>query len=106
MVFARTSKAASRLSEQVRNKTMKKQYMAILRGKLDSNKGKLENYLFKIEKLNRSKVVKEGKEGAKLASLDYEVIKYNKEKDQSLVKIDLHTRKTSSDKSPICKYRS
>jgi len=106
MVFARTSKAASRLSEQVRSKTMKKQYMAIVRGKLDNDKGKLENYLFKIEKLNRSKVVKEGKEGAKLASLDYEVIKYDKQKDETLVKIDLHTRKASSNKSSICQCRT
>lgn len=34
MVFARTSKAASRLSEQVRNKTMKKTYIAMVDGKL------------------------------------------------------------------------
>lgn len=91
MVFARTSKAASRLSEQVRNKTMKKKYLTIVNGKLENEEGTLENYLFKIEKLNRSKVVKEGKQGAKLAILDYKVLEYDEKNDLSLLKINLHT---------------
>ena len=42
MVFARTSKAASRLSEQVRNKTLQKTYVAVLDGKID---GFIDKYL-------------------------------------------------------------
>ena len=38
MVFAKTSKAASRLSEQVRNKTFKKKYLAVVDGKIDKEK--------------------------------------------------------------------
>lgn len=38
MVFAKTSKAASRLSNQVREKTMKKQYLAVLDGKIEKQK--------------------------------------------------------------------
>lgn len=38
MIFAKTSKAASRLSEQVRNKTFKKKYMAVVDGKIDKQK--------------------------------------------------------------------
>lgn len=91
MVFARTSKAASRLSEQVRSKIMKKEYLTVVNGKLEKSSGTLENYLFKIEKLNRSKVVKEGKDGAKFASLDYEVLKYSEKEDLSLVRVNLHT---------------
>ena len=41
MVFARTSKSASRLSEQVRNKTLKKTYIAVVDGKFSEPKGKL-----------------------------------------------------------------
>ena len=38
MVFAKTSKAASRLSNQVREKTMKKQYLAVVDGKIEKQK--------------------------------------------------------------------
>ena len=38
MVFAKTSKAASRLSEQVRNKEFKKKYLAVVDGKIDKKK--------------------------------------------------------------------
>lgn len=91
MVFAKTSKAASRLSEQVRNKEFKKRYLVIVDGKLDKTRGTLENYLLKNEKLNISKVVKEGTKNAKLAKLDYEVLKYNEEVNLSVLKVDLHT---------------
>ena len=91
MVFARTSKAAARLSEQVRNKDFKKKYLVIVDGKFEKNEGTLEDYLLKNEKNNTSKVVKEGTKNAKLAILDYEVLKYNEEINLSVVKVNLHT---------------
>ena len=91
MVFARTSKAASRLSNQVREKAFKKKYLAVVDGKIDNEKGTLEDYLYKDEKNNISKVVNKDKKNAKLAKLDYEVLKYNEVKDLSLVEINLHT---------------
>ena len=104
MVFARTSKSASRLSEQIRNKTFKKRYLAVVDGKFKTEKGSLENYLYKDERNNISKVVNKDKKNAKLAKLDYEVLNYDDKRDLSLVKIDLHTRKTSSDKSSNVKF--
>lgn len=91
MVFAKTSKAAARLSEQVRTKQFKKKYLVIADGKFENKKGTLQDYLLKNERLNTSKVVQEGTKNAKLAILDYEVLKYNEEIDLSLVKINLHT---------------
>lgn len=91
MVFAKTSKAAARLSEQVRVKEFKKKYLVIVDGKMKTKNEALEDYLLKNEKLNISKVVKEGTKNAKLAKLDYEVLKYNEEIDLSLLKINLHT---------------
>ena len=91
MVFAKTSKAAARLSEQVREKIFKKKYLVIVNGKMEQEKGTLEDYLLKNEKSNMSKVVKKGAKNSKFASLDYEVLKYNEEIDLSLLKIDLHT---------------
>lgn len=38
MIFAKTSKAASRLSEQVREKVFKKKYLAVVDGKFENNK--------------------------------------------------------------------
>lgn len=91
MVFAKTSKAASRLSEQVRTKSLKKTYLAVVDGKLENKTGVLEDYLYKDERNNISKVVKKEKKNAKLAKLDYEVLKYNEVKNLSLLKINLHT---------------
>ncbi len=91
MVFAKTSKAASRLSEQVRVKDFKKKYLVVVNGKMENKAETLEDYLLKNEKANMSKVVKEGTKNAKFASLDYEVLKYNKEIDLSVLKINLHT---------------
>lgn len=91
MVFAKTSKAASRLSNQVREKIFKKEYLAVVDGKLEQEKGTLENYLYKDKNTNTSYVVNKDKKDSKYAKLDYEVIKYDKENDISLLRINLHT---------------
>lgn len=88
-MFAKTSKAASRLSESIRTKNFQKTYLAIVNGTFEEKSGRLEDYLLKDEALNKSKVVSKDKYGAKLASLTYEVLE---EKDGlSLVKINLET---------------
>lgn len=91
MIFAKTSKAASRLSNQIREKVFKKEYLAVVDGKFENQKGTLQDYLYKDERNNISKVVKKEKKNAKLAILDYEVLKYNEIKNLSLVKVNLHT---------------
>ncbi len=91
MVFAKTSKAASRLSEQVREKQIYKRYLCIVDGKLEKDEDTWKDYLLKNERNNMSKVVKENTKNAKEAILDYEVIKYNEEINLSVVKVNLHT---------------
>ena len=91
MIFAKTSKAASRLSDQVREKVFKKKYLAVVDGKIENKSGTLEDYLYKDERNNISKVVNKNKKNAKFAKLDYEVIKYDEVKNLSLVKVNLHT---------------
>ncbi len=83
MVFAKTSKCAARLSEQIRKKLLKKEYHAIVYGKIKS--GKYEDKISKNSSKNISYISKEGKE----AILYYECIKSIK--DYSLVKIKLVT---------------
>ena len=91
MVFARTSKAAGRLSDEIRERKIQKTYLAICNGKFDETKGTMKDYLWKDEKENTSYVVKASKKNAKEAILDYEVLKYDEKEDVSLVKINLHT---------------
>ncbi len=91
MVFAKTSKAASRLSEQVRNKEFHKKYICIVDGKMENEKGVYKDFLQKNERTNTSKVVSEGTKNSKEAILDYEVLKYNEEINLSVVKVNLHT---------------
>ena len=84
MVFAKTSKCASRLSEQVRNRTLKKTYLAIVEGKIEQ-RGTFIDKLLKDSKTNTVRVDQTGKE----AILDYELLAY---KDNlSLVRINLKT---------------
>ena len=95
MVFAKTSKAASRISEHIRQKNVKKRYLAVVNGTLpvSDQKVELRNYLVKNERLNMSRVVDSTTKGSKEAILEYKVLKnftYNG-KDYSLVDIDLHT---------------
>lgn len=84
MVFAKTSKAASRLSEQIREHIFKKEYHAVVEGKIDI-KGKFIDKLIKDESTNMVTVNDSGKE----AILNYELIDYKD--NYSLVKIDLET---------------
>ncbi len=91
MVFAKTSKAAARLSEQVRDKVFKKKYLVIANGKFDKETGVLSDYLLKNERKNMSRVVPEGTKNSKYAELDYEVLKYDEELNLSVLKINLHT---------------
>ncbi|MCI8470214.1 MAG: RNA pseudouridine synthase [Clostridia bacterium] len=91
MIFAKTSKAASRLSNQVRERVFKKKYLAVIDGKIELKQGTLEDYLYKDERNNKSKVVSKEKKNAKLAKLDYKVLKYNEVKNLSLVEINLQT---------------
>ena len=89
MVFARTSKAAKRLNEQIKNHEFKKTYVAVLDGVLDSDKGTLKDYLYKDTKKHYSMVVNEKHKVAKLSMLEYETISYVDNK--TIVKINLIT---------------
>lgn len=71
MVFAKTSKAAARLSEQFKNGEAEKTYFAVVKGTPRNRQGKLVNYLVKDEKTNLVKLAPRLTEGAKRAELDY-----------------------------------
>ncbi len=86
MVFAKTSKAAERLTKQINNKEFKKTYYAVIEG-IPKEKDTFKDYLTKDEKNNTSHVTNET--NGKLAILDYHTIKTIN--NLSLVKINLLT---------------
>ena len=88
MVFAKTSKAASRLSDQVRKKEIKKTYMAVVKGIIKKDEDTFVDYLLKLDNGNTIVTTKDkGKESV----LTYKVLKRNYEKNETLVSIDLKT---------------
>ncbi len=90
MVFAKTSKSASRLSEAMKSdEGFSKRYLAVVNGKPRDNRAKLVNYLKKNARTNTVQVVPELTTGAKRAELDYVVLE-SKEK-VSLVDVKLYT---------------
>ncbi len=92
MVYAKTSKAAGRLSQQLRGGGFEKRYLAVLCGILTRKKGTLENYLRKNTVNNTVYVCTQTEEGARFASLDYEILQ--EERGLSLAEIKLHTGRT------------
>jgi 23S rRNA pseudouridine1911/1915/1917 synthase len=89
MVFAKTSKAAARLGEQIRLHEFKKLYFAVVRGTPAVGAGRLTHYLRKDPRTNMVRVVTNPEPGAKEAILDYQVLETVA--GLSLVKIDLQT---------------
>lgn len=89
MVFAKTSKAASRLTQEMHTEDFQKRYLAVVVGKPREKRGKLINYLQKNARTNTVQVVPELTTNAKRAELEYEVLE-QKEK-VALVNIHLLT---------------
>ncbi len=73
MVFARTSKAASRLSEQIRTRRVEKIYRCVVNGVLEGE-GRLENFISKDEASNTVTVSDVKKPGFKASYLDYRAL--------------------------------
>lgn len=89
VLFAKTSKGASRLSEQFRNHTIKKEYHAWVHGILKEKIATLVNFLKHDENQNFAEVFDSEMKSADRAELSYELIK--SEGDFSLIKIALKT---------------
>ena len=89
VLFARTSKALSRMTTTIKERKFQKTYLAIVKNRPPKDADELNNYLVKNETQNKSYVVKEGTKGAKLATLRYRVI--GRSENFYLLEIDLLT---------------
>lgn len=87
MVFARTSKAAARLSQQIVDQKLLKEYACVCQG--TPPEGKWIHYLEKDKRTNTSRVVRDGARGSKRASLQCEVL--DTDGKESICKVHLYT---------------
>ncbi len=77
MIFAKTSKGASRLSEQFRNHEVEKTYHAVVLGKMPQKKGLVFSHLKKNKDKNKTFVHKVADAETKESELSYEVVESN-----------------------------
>ncbi|MBQ9427560.1 MAG: RNA pseudouridine synthase [Paludibacteraceae bacterium] len=99
VLFARTSKALARLNEMFRDKSessvahqqssIRKTYWAIVQGQPRLSESRLENYLIRNEKQNKSYITKPGTRDAKLAILTYKTLAVGER--YSLLEVNLLT---------------
>lgn len=89
MVYAKTSKAAARLSDGLQHGDFEKKYLTVLCGTFETERGTLTDYLKKNTVNNMVYICTQGDEGARPASLDYKVLE-TKDK-YTLAEVKLHT---------------
>lgn len=96
MVYAKTQKAAAKLSRDISEHRFYKEYLAVVHGVPEENSGTFRDLLFHDRAKNKSFVVKRERKGVKKAELYYEVLE-TKEKDgekYTLLMVVLHTGRT------------
>jgi len=89
VIFAKTSKALSRLNKMIRDAEIKKVYWAVVAKRPTKESGQLMDYLVKDEKKNKSRVVKESHIGARKAELKYKLL--NSANKYHLLEVELLT---------------
>ena len=107
MVFAKTSKCAGRLADQMKNGEFEKKYLAVTEGVVKEKVKRLENYLKKDEKTNIVKVCPLSETGAKKAVTVYKELASNDT--QSLLQVQIETGRShqirvqlANVKCPLC----
>lgn len=89
VVFAKTSKALSRMNRLFQEREVRKIYWAITRNKPVEKEGTLTNYIYSVEKNNKSYISSSPENGALKAILDYRVI--SESDNYHLIEVELHT---------------
>lgn len=96
MVFAKTKSAAAHFSEEIQENRFLKQYLAVVKGRLEEPQGTLTDLLFRDKQKNKSYPVKRMRKGVKQAVLSYTVLKELTVEGipHSLVEVHLQTGRT------------
>lgn len=74
VIFAKTSKALSRMTIKIKEREFSKTYLAVVKNRPPKDADELSDYMIKNESQNKSYIVKSNTKGAKLAQLRYRVI--------------------------------
>lgn len=90
LALVKTSKAAARLTAQLRQGDMERNYLAVVQGRPVPRAGLLEHYLVKDEAANRVRVLGHDAPGSKYACLEYRELDHSGER-LGLVRVRLHT---------------
>ena len=92
MVLARNAKAASELSRQIREDVFEKEYLAVVHGNPEKERGTLTDLLYRDKARRMTMVASEPAKGVQEAILDYRVM--NRTAEMSRVKVLLKTGRT------------
>ena len=104
VIFARTSKALTRLNQMLKDKNIQKTYWAIVKNVPPEKQSILIHYLIKNPKNNKSTAYDEEKTGSKKAVLNYKII--GKSDNYYLLEIDLKTGRHHQIRSQLAKIGS
>lgn len=89
VLFAKTSKALTRLNEMLKKGEIHKTYWALVEGKRNDNEGNIESWLLSDGRTNKTRVVAKGTPDAKLSKLHYHVLAIGER--YSLLEVNLLT---------------
>lgn len=89
VIFAKTSKALSRLNDMLRKGEIHKKYRALITGHPERKEATIENYITSDGTRNKSYIAYKDTPGAKFSSLDYKVIEEGI--NYTLIEVNLHT---------------
>jgi len=94
VIFAKNETSLSQILEGFKNNAIKKEYIALVYGKLPKSHDILSHYIIKDTKTNYSKIVTNKCNTAKPCITEYNVLKYMKNLNLSVLNITLHTGRT------------
>ena len=94
VLFSKSKLSYKELLDAFKDNLIKKEYIAVVKGKFKKNSGILSNYILKNSKDGFSKVYEKKVEGSKTCITEYTVLKYIKPLDVSILEVTLHTGRT------------
>ncbi len=94
VIFAKNDVAYKELLDAFKKNQITKSYVALVHGKLEQPHAYLSHYILKDEKTGFAKVIDKMAKGAKSCITEYNIIKYIKNKNCSVINVTLHTGRT------------
>lgn len=94
VIAAKNAQALRDMNERIRSNQISKKYLCAVHGKLPQKADTLRDFLIKDSKNNKVKVLKRQTAGAKEIITKYRYLSHNKEKDITLVEVELVTGRT------------